>query len=205
MRVSAAGLGLVLAGGRSRRMGLDKAGIRHPRREGKPFGLHACEVLRDVVERVLLVRSLPFEHALPSGVEQWSEPQPGSGPARALVAASAAHPSDFVVVAPCDMPELHPELYAPLFAAGGPSGACYAEAPLVCYLPAPVIGTLRAALDRAGDRHAPFQELLCSAGVAMLPSPADLPRALVQVNTPRDLLDLLPEAHVTPSLQGEMP
>ena len=104
--------GLVLAGGRSRRFGSDKA--LHRTSEHGPTWLElAHDALAPWVDEVIVVRSQPLPEEL--GMESWADPDPGAGPALALLAAFSALPVErWWLVAPCDVPGLRAEHFAAL-------------------------------------------------------------------------------------------
>jgi molybdopterin-guanine dinucleotide biosynthesis protein A len=100
--------GFVLAGGRSRRMGFDKA--RAPW-DGLPMALAVRAGLRSVCARVALVRrgddGLPWP--LPEGgVAEvvWERVDAEEHPLWGVVTALRAARTELVAVAPCDVPEL---------------------------------------------------------------------------------------------------
>jgi molybdopterin-guanine dinucleotide biosynthesis protein A len=109
---------VVLAGGRSRRFGSDKAlaGLRDAEGGGEPLWLRALRRLSSVAPRRVLVRAawLP---GLPPDVQQVADPRPGSGPMQALSAAFDAAPAARWFVAPCDLPWLDPTVYERIVAA----------------------------------------------------------------------------------------
>jgi len=102
-------LGLLLAGGASRRLGIDKAALtlpggrlsfaEHGRRLLAEAGLEVLIAARDV-ERA--ARLLP---GCPSAADG-----PGSGPAAGLLGAHAAFPQAGLLALACDMPAVPPEL-----------------------------------------------------------------------------------------------
>ena len=106
---------VVLAGGRSRRFGADKAlAAFDPDRSGaEPLALRALRRLAPVAPRRLLVRGAPLP-GLPPDVLRFADPSPGAGPLPALAAAFAAVPARRWFVAPCDLPWLAPAIYARL-------------------------------------------------------------------------------------------
>lgn len=103
--------GFVLAGGRSRRMGVDKARLPFPGRW--PMAVHVAGVLAEVCDRVALVRrgapdGLPWP--LPDGgalevirdADGAGDPHPLFG----VAAACAASRTPWLLVVPCDVPFL---------------------------------------------------------------------------------------------------
>jgi molybdopterin-guanine dinucleotide biosynthesis protein A len=101
--------GFVLAGGRSRRMGADKARVAW---NGQPLALVVADHLRSVCTRVALVRrgapdGLPWPGPDGRDVEVVSEPEDGvPHPLWGVAAALAAARTPLVLLAPCDVPWL---------------------------------------------------------------------------------------------------
>jgi molybdopterin-guanine dinucleotide biosynthesis protein A len=92
---------ILLTGGRSRRMGRDKATLPV---EGRPLGLRPVEALRGLVDEVVVAgRPLPGLEA-PVVVDT----VPGAGPLGGVVAGLLAARTPLAVVAACDMPSLAP-------------------------------------------------------------------------------------------------
>ena len=103
-RPSAARVGLiVLTGGASSRMGVDKASLDT---RGGPLALRPVVALQHVCGEVVLA-GRPVE-----GIEAPVVPDthPGEGPLAGLVSGVAALTSEFAVVVACDMPEVQPAL-----------------------------------------------------------------------------------------------
>lgn len=99
--------GLVLAGGRSSRMGTDKAALVHP--DGRPLARRCCDLLREAgCETVVL--SLREDQEIPAGLDDLEivrDPAGAShGPIAGIVSGMHLNPgSDWLVVA-CDLPRL---------------------------------------------------------------------------------------------------
>ncbi|MEI6175626.1 MAG: molybdenum cofactor guanylyltransferase [Verrucomicrobiota bacterium] len=102
--------GLVLAGGRSSRMGTDKAALVHP--DGRTLARRCCDLLGEVgCENVVL--SLRHDQELPPGFSDLEDvvvardPEGASqGPLAGMIAAMKLHPdADWLVLA-CDLPRL---------------------------------------------------------------------------------------------------
>ena len=111
--------GLVLAGGRSSRMGTDKASLVHP--DGRALGRRAYDLLgRAGCSEVYL--SLRADQELPEGFADVSpnvlrDPEgESSGPLSGILAAMDARPdADWLIVA-CDLPKLDEETLRHLLA-----------------------------------------------------------------------------------------
>ena len=99
--------GLVLAGGRSSRMGRDKAALVHP--DGRTLARRCCDLLREAgCESVVL--SLRHDQEIPAGlddIEIVRDPAGAShGPIAGIVSGMRLHPeADWLVLA-CDLPRL---------------------------------------------------------------------------------------------------
>lgn len=110
-------IGVVLAGGRSRRMGTDKALLR---RHGRTWLETARALLRQSGADRVVILGRPDE---PDGM---ADPVPGAGPAVNLAALMASLPAGTrLLVVPVDMPTLDPALLTLLAArpaGGAPSG-----------------------------------------------------------------------------------
>lgn len=104
--------GLVLAGGHSRRMGSDKANLRHPQ-DGLPLALRTADLLAQA-ECEPVVLSLRPGQARPDGFTEQGRRQlrvvrdfPGtSGPLAGLLAGMESLPSRAWLVVACDLPRL---------------------------------------------------------------------------------------------------
>ncbi|GGX38059.1 molybdenum cofactor guanylyltransferase [Saccharospirillum salsuginis] len=116
---------LVLAGGRSRRMGRDKAGLP----------VHGTTLL-DWQKRRLEALDLPVYHSGPGGIPDQHADFPG--PLAGMAAAARAHPEIGAwLVVPVDMPGLNPEHLRPLLASMAEVArpVAYRDTPLPLGLP----------------------------------------------------------------------
>lgn len=167
---------LILAGGRSTRMGADKAGL--PYRGGSLLE-HMKNIARGLEPARLLVGGGPQGDL--------ADPVAGAGPAASLVAL-ARGPADPVrwLIIPVDMPLLTPPLLQRLVAAG-PEGAFFVAHPLPFALS--MDSATRAVIQRVGDgleqgQSISVRHVLAQIGArALAPSP-DEQRQLVNANTP---------------------
>ncbi|MFQ6019353.1 MAG: molybdenum cofactor guanylyltransferase [Dehalococcoidia bacterium] len=101
--------GIVLAGGRSQRMGRDKARLALP--DGRPLILSVVELLKDVCDEVVVVTDVPGRYAdLDLPVRQVTDVVPGQGPLGGLQAGLQAVEAPFALTVACDMPFLNPSL-----------------------------------------------------------------------------------------------
>jgi len=109
---------VVLAGGRSRRMGRDKASLDW---YGVPLLVHACSVVREGVDGGPVVVVASAGQALPE-LPAWAavaaDARPGIGPMQGLLDGLRALPAgvDRVFLAACDAPLLRPAFVASLLA-----------------------------------------------------------------------------------------
>lgn len=103
MNVSAA----VMAGGKSRRMGRDKAWLDLG--DGRPIVQHAVDVLREVADEVFLVANDERYRTLGLRVVPDRFPDGGALGGIATGIGAAAH--DRVLVAACDMPFLRADIF----------------------------------------------------------------------------------------------
>ena len=97
--------GLVLAGGRSRRMGYDKALLR---RDGKTQLSHAVTVLESVLPKVF-VSARPDQQDEPERrkFEQIVDRYEDMGPIAGILTAMEAHPEVNWLVVACDLPNIN--------------------------------------------------------------------------------------------------
>ena len=185
--------GLVLAGGRSSRMGTDKAALVHP--DGRPLARRCHDLLLEAgCHRVAL--SLRHNQEIPPGFDDVLEPlivrdpQEGSrGPLSGILAAMRLEPSAAWLVLATDLPRLDTLTLAHLIAARRP------EEPFLAYrsefdgLPEPLcalyapaaIPILQAALT--ADLRCPRKILIRNHCRLLDPVSA---RALDNANTPDD-------------------
>lgn len=95
-------VGVVLAGGRSRRMGTDKASLVLA---GETLLEHAVGVLHEVFTDVVVLARPGAELTLPAGATRLDDPSPDRGPAAAIYHAVKALKRPVVVIA-VDMPDV---------------------------------------------------------------------------------------------------
>lgn len=98
--------GIILAGGKSRRMGRDKAWLEF---EGVPLVVRVLERVRQLTDDIVIVTNArePFA-AL--GVPLVADEVPNAGPLAGIAAGLGAVRGDYALVVACDMPFLNVEL-----------------------------------------------------------------------------------------------
>ncbi len=99
--------GIILAGGKSRRFGSNKA-LFHYR--GKPMVQHAIDVLRPLCSELLLSTNHPGEYQF-TGLACIADVYPDCGPLGGIHACLLRSGTTRNLVAGCDLPELDPRLY----------------------------------------------------------------------------------------------
>jgi len=109
---AAEGAGVVLAGGRSRRLGSDK---RVERVGGRTLLRRAVDVLGEVFESVMVVADAGSVLDVPAEVAVVRDRYPDCGPLAGIHAALSSCGSGRVFVAGCDMPFLNVSLIRHLF------------------------------------------------------------------------------------------
>ena len=107
--------GVILAGGESRRMGVDKAGLVF---EGKTFLERIIESMKGIFEETLVVGRRKGDE------EAYFVPdlREGAGPLGGIYTGLFFSPSFWTLFVPCDMPFLEPSLYEKLLQARDPGG-----------------------------------------------------------------------------------
>lgn len=169
-------VGLVLAGGRSSRMGEDKALMR--------FGG------RTLLERsVEVLQSAGAERVAISGTRTGGIPDrwPGAGPVGGIASAADALPDGEWLVIPVDMPRLHERVLRPLLSAATPAAVSWQGHPLPMRLTmnAATREALAGVMALSGRERSVFalQERL---GAARLPLDGIDTRCLLNCNTPEE-------------------
>ncbi|MCJ9430551.1 molybdenum cofactor guanylyltransferase [Kordiimonas marina] len=162
--------GLILAGGRSSRMGHDKALLSF---EGETLLARAERLLKAVGAERVVILGRP-DH--PSGAV---DSTPFAGPAAAVADWLQTHPdAGQVVVIPVDMPGLRAETLTPLIAEGA---AVYAGFPL------PFTAF---AADKPLGSVVRVRDLLSALQVKTVPVPPGRADDFININTPDDLAAL---------------
>jgi molybdopterin-guanine dinucleotide biosynthesis protein A len=119
--VPATTTGVLLAGGRSSRLGQPKALLDFA---GRPLGLHLLDRLASVTDQLLVVTNDPTAYA-PWGVPMTTDPAEfaGMGPLAGLLAAIEAASHGVVLTVACDLPFFSPALGAFMLALQADSAA----------------------------------------------------------------------------------
>lgn len=103
--------GIVLAGGKSRRLGTDKGRLALP--DGRPLVRSVVETLAAFCDEVVVVTDVRERYAdLALGARHVTDIHPGRGPLAGLHAGLTAIEAPFALTAACDMPFLSAELLA---------------------------------------------------------------------------------------------
>jgi molybdopterin-guanine dinucleotide biosynthesis protein A len=174
-------LGLVLAGGASRRMGRDKARIALP--DGRTLAAWAAERLARATLEVAVADGgrglVPGFPSVPDG--------PGRGPAAGILGASTAFPGRALLVLACDLPLVPVPLLDELVRAEGdwvvPRHAGRVEPLCALYGPA----ALEALAARVGRGLLALHSLTGEPGLAIrYLDPPEAGRIFLNLNTPGD-------------------
>jgi len=174
-------IGVLLAGGRGRRLGgVSKAAVEVA---GRPLAAYPAAALAVVCERVAFVAKPETELPRLPGVERWDEPAEPQHPVAGIVHA-LEQAGEAVLVVAADMPYVTPDACRSVIAGGGTSRAAVAvtggvvQPLLAVYAPA-ALEPLRAAAPDAR---------LTDVVEALEPARVALPPAIVRsVNNPGDL------------------
>ncbi|MBJ7880411.1 molybdenum cofactor guanylyltransferase [Gelidibacter salicanalis] len=97
--------GIILAGGKSSRMGMDKGFILW---EGKPFVNHIIDALKPLAKDILIVSDHPQYDTL--GYKRIKDILPEAGPLAGLYSGLSASKTELNVVLSCDVPLITSEL-----------------------------------------------------------------------------------------------
>jgi molybdopterin-guanine dinucleotide biosynthesis protein A len=180
--------GVVLTGGASRRMGVDKALVEV---DGRPMAVRVADALWEAGCRPVVCQGGDVEALTALGLEAHpdDEEHAGAGPVAAIVAASTRL-GGAIVVAACDLADLDPATVERVVAAGAtvPPRVTVAEADgrrhLLSYWPAGSLVAVAAVEAPGGTVGGRYEELLARVGAVGVPVEA---AAVRNVNTPDDL------------------
>lgn len=168
--------GVVLAGGRSTRMGTPKALLDW---HGVPLVVHVARAVAAATGGRTVVVGAPGQD-LPAGLDVVSDPEPHRGPLLGLITGLRALDAERAFVCATDQPRAH-ELLPALLAAPRADVVAYAGQPLGA-LYATRVATVAAARLKAGD--ASLRGLLAAVDAHLLDGE---PPALRGLNRPEDL------------------
>ena len=185
--------GIVLAGGRSKRMGTDKAALIHP--DGRSLARRGYELLKEAgCDRVFV--SLRKDQEFPPGFEDADaakivrDPEDAcGGPMAGMIAAMSLHPdADWLVIA-CDLPRLDAETLRHLVSSRLPDDPFLAYRSEFDGLPEPLCafyaaGALKVLEESVAEGGLCPRKLLIRQDCRLL-EPLK-PRALDNANTPDD-------------------
>lgn len=178
-------LGVVLAGGRSRRMGRDKALLMW---QGRTLIDHALDRFSEIgLVQSLVSGDRPAHAGIP-------DLQCGQGPLAGLLAVARAHPGRRLLLVPVDMPMLPAAWLARLATAAPAASPLHFEgSPLPLRIDARpgLIALLSRWLDDPDGPRA-IRHLLSECDAHTLPAPDASPRALDNANTPEDWARMKP-------------
>lgn len=180
--------GLVLAGGRSRRMQSDKAALSYGRRPQLEEAFHLLAAATDGAW--ISVRSEQADDAIRSRFPQVVDGALGEGPIAGIVAALTQQPEAAWLVLACDLPYLDAATLDQLVAGRDPARLATAFRSAVDGLPEPLCAIYEPAgrrpmLDYVAAGGACPRTFLLSQDVRLLD--AANARALGNANTPADL------------------
>jgi len=185
--------GLVLAGGRSRRFGREKAAAEVA---GRPMIAWVLDVLTPACVEVAINARLGTQaaaYAAQAGLKTLSDdPADPDGPlagVRAGLAWAKALGADALATAPCDTPFLPADLVARLGAGWAPGGGARVAVSPAGMAPLCALWPLPSALDLIGEtlaagRHPPVRRVLEAVRAVEVEFPD--PRAFDNLNTPDD-------------------
>jgi len=144
--------GIVLCGGRSTRMGQDKASLAFG---GETMLEHAVRVMHEVADEVIVV-ARP-EQTMPAGVRAVHDPVSDLGPLAGIVAGLSASATDVNVIVACDMPLVRATVLRRLAELRGDADICVAvadgQASPLCAVYRKQVGRVGQALLDAGERR----------------------------------------------------
>lgn len=109
-------VGILLAGGASRRFGSPKMFAKH---EGKEFYRYSWEALKPYCDTVAVVARPEFLHRFPNKLRKLTDIEPfeGQGPLAGILSAMESIEADRYIVLPCDMPFITPDVVGRLLGA----------------------------------------------------------------------------------------
>ncbi len=180
---------LVLAGGRSRRMGSDKALLRPDGAEGESFLERAVHFWKNSqrVEKVLVAVGQPGHlKRLPEGAEPVYDLLEDRGPMAGILSAFRQTDAELLYVSAVDMPDLRREAILPV-----PSRDCGAAVYLADGRPEPLFGVYRRCAADAAERlldsgSGRMSDLLNQVKTEYHEASPHLQKMFGNINTPED-------------------
>ena len=181
---------MLLAGGRSRRMGMEKATVLI---EGEPLWRRQLQVLQELQPVALWVSAREPLRWCPSGIEIVLDERPGQGPLSGVAAGLSRLKTSHLLVLAVDLPQMTAEHLSKLQSLTRPGQGViprqgdYFE-PLCAIYPVESIALAEAMLGTSNVSLQYFVELLLGKGqaVAYDLTPAEQPLYL-NLNTPADV------------------
>jgi len=198
MLITAASItGIILAGGRGRRMGGSDKGLVEF--AGSPLIEHVIAVISPQVEALMINANRNQDayaaYGYPVIMDELTDFQ---GPLAGFSSAMHAATTDYIVTVPCDGPLLSSELVPRLVQSLSSSDAAIAVAhdgerlqPVYALLPIHLANSLQAFLD-SGQRKIDRWYALHSVALADC---SDIPSTFRNINTPSDLKFITQQAH----------
>ena len=151
-------MGLVLAGGRSRRMGMDKGMLQY---HGKPQREYLYEQLEPICSRVFLSIRPEQEGELPQGTNVILDENTYKGPFNGLLSAHHAFPGAAWLVVACDLPFVDRKVLSYLLDRRDPGAMATAYATHASKLPEPLAAIWEPHGLEAAEAHMQTAESSC--------------------------------------------
>ncbi len=180
--------GLVLAGGRSRRMGSDKAALKS---DGETQLGRAVKLLGRHVDKVFVsTRAEQAGDPVRSDFSQIVDRYDGIGPTAGILSAMDAHPQHAWLVLACDLPNIDDRTIRNLLENASPDYPATAYQSVIDELPEPLCAVYRPdsrpVIDGfVADGMICPRKMLINSPTCLLAQPS--PGALHNINTPEDL------------------
>ena len=183
--------GLLLAGGRSSRMGRDKAGLEW---NGRSLGVHQAASLAESGAWPLLLGCRAEQPWLPSGFMRVEDRDPKGGVISALIDAFTATDADVITVLAIDLPRVTPEMLERIAGEARDERVTVVPRregrfePLVAAWHRSAVPELREVLSAEDSLQSVCAKLMKDGRLRPFEPAADELDRLVNVNTPEDLV-----------------